>query len=261
MNDYQTLQVTQQDGIVTITLNRPDAANGLNHQMALDLLDVAKQCHDDATVRAVVLTAEGRFFSAGGDVKEMYDSGDQVGDSLKTLADNLHASLSKFARMPSPMIVAINGTAAGAGFSMAVSGDLVLIAQSAKMTMAYAGVGLSPDGSSSYYLPRLIGLRKTQDLMLTNRVLSAQDAYDIGLVTEVVDDDKLAERAQQLAMQLAQSSPQSNAAIKKLLLSSFNNSLETQMDLETTAISECAASANGREGVDAFVNKRKPEFK
>jgi len=236
MSDYKTLIVEQQQGIVTITLNRPDAANGLNSQMGVDLLNVARECHTDASVRVVVITADGRFFSAGGDVKQMYDASDNASTVIKDLANDLHSAISLFSRMAAPLIIAVNGTAAGAGFSLAVSGDLVIAAESAKFTMAYSGVGLSPDGSSSYFLPRLIGLRKTQELMFTNKVVSAQEAYQLGLVTEVVSDDQLQTRTTELAEQLAAGAPESNAAIKKLLLSSSNNSLETQMDLETNQI-------------------------
>ena len=144
---------------------------------------------------------------------------------------------------------------------MAIAADYVVAAQSAAFTMAYSKVGLSPDGSSSYYLPRLIGLRRAQELMLTNRVLSADEALDWGLVNAVVADEELQATAEKTARLVAKSSPESNAAIKQLLLSSFNNGVETQMELESRHIASCAQSENGREGVAAFLAKRKPEFK
>jgi 2-(1,2-epoxy-1,2-dihydrophenyl)acetyl-CoA isomerase len=162
--------------------------------------------------------------------------------------------------MNKPLIVAVNGMAAGAGFSMAVCGDLVLAAESAKFTMAYTAAGLSPDGSASYFLPRLIGMRKTQELMLTNRRLKAEEALEWGLVTQVVADEELAETAMKLAQQLAEGPTLAYGQVKQLLNSSFNNSLETQMELEGRGISAMAASTDGREGIQAFLEKRAPIY-
>jgi 2-(1,2-epoxy-1,2-dihydrophenyl)acetyl-CoA isomerase len=139
-------------------------------------------------------------------------------------------------------------------------GDLVVAAESAKFTMAYTNVGLSPDGSSSYFLPRLIGLRRTQELMLTNRVLSAQEALDWGLVTKVVSDDQLMQECNELASRFARGAKGSNAAVKKLLLESFSNDLEAQMEIEGNTIAACADSSDGKEGVTAFIEQRTAEF-
>jgi 2-(1,2-epoxy-1,2-dihydrophenyl)acetyl-CoA isomerase len=158
------------------------------------------------------------------------------------------------------LITAVNGVAAGAGFSLAVTGDLVLAAESATFTMAYTAAGLSPDGSSSYYLPRLIGVRRTQELMLTNRRLSADEALQWGLLTEVVDDAELAARVDAVAQRIASGARQSASAVKKLVLMSFTNGLEEQMETEGRLIAECADSADGNEGIDAFLQKRRPEF-
>lgn len=244
----------------TIKLNRPDEANGLNLLMAQELHAVARQCFEDDSLKSVILTGEGRFFCAGGDIKSMQAYGDEVEAGLRDIADNLHAALSYFARMDAVLIVAVNGTAAGAGFSMAVAGDLVVATDKANFTMAYTKVGLSPDGSSSYYLPRLVGLRKAQELMLTNRVLSANDAHEWGLINQVVPADELMQAAQEWANMLAQGSRMSNSSVKKLLLHSDASDLESQMDLESRTIAANSATQDGREGVAAFLEKRKPEF-
>jgi 2-(1,2-epoxy-1,2-dihydrophenyl)acetyl-CoA isomerase len=141
-----------------------------------------------------------------------------------------------------------------------VTGDLVLAAESASFTMAYTRAGLSPDGSSSYFLPRLIGITKTKELMLTNRTLTAPEASRWGLVTEVVPDDQLAARADALATQMAATASESNGGVKALLLSTFSRGLEEQMELEGRLIAERAESTDGREGIDAFLAKRKAEF-
>jgi len=176
------------------------------------------------------------------------------------MADDLHRATSSFARMEKPFIVAVNGMAAGAGFSIAITGDFVIAAESAKFTMAYTAAGLSPDGSSSYYLPRLVGMRKAMDLMITNRRLTAHEAENWGLINQVVPDDALQTTAMELAQKLAKGPTDAFATVKKLLLCSFDNSLETQMELEGRAISHHAGVTNGKEGVQAFLEKRKPKF-
>ena len=261
MTDFKTLEFRSENGIATITLNRPDAANGLNPELGAELIESANLCDNDPSVRAVVLSANGRFFSVGGDIKAMAGFSDDVGKGIKALADGLHRAISTFARMKAPLIVAVNGMAAGAGFSIAIAADYVIASDAAAFTMAYSKAGLSPDGSSSYYLPRLIGLRRAQELMLTNRVLSAAEAQDWGLINAVVPADELAAEADKIAQTIIAASPESNHCIKQLLLASFDNGPETQMELEGRFIAACAASDNGREGVAAFLDKRKPEFK
>ncbi len=258
MTEYQTITLEQSGPIARVTLNRPDAANGMTDTMTRELADAAKRCDTDAT-KVVVITGSGRFFCAGGDLKSFATAPDR-GQHIKGVADDLHRAISSFARMNAVVITSVNGTAAGAGFSIAVTGDLVLAAESASFTMAYTKVGLSPDGSSSYFLPRLIGITKTKELMLTNRTLSAQEASQWGLVTEVVPDDELASRTDELATQMAATASGSNGGVKALMLSTFKNGLEEQMELEGRIIAERAESADGREGVDAFMAKRKPEF-
>jgi 2-(1,2-epoxy-1,2-dihydrophenyl)acetyl-CoA isomerase len=258
MPDFETLTFAQSGPITTIVLNRPDAANGMNDAMTRELSVAAALCDTEAT-KVVTLTGAGRFFCAGGDLKAMA-AAPSAGVFVKGIADDLHRALSTFARMDAVLIIAVNGVAAGAGFSLAVTGDLVVSAESAKFTMAYTRAGLSPDGSSSYYLPRLIGIRRTQELMLTNRTLSAAEALDWGLVTEVVPDAELAVRTEALAQAMAATARPSNSAVKKLLLSTFRSGIEEQMELEGRLIAECARSADGTEGIAAFLDKRKPEF-
>jgi 2-(1,2-epoxy-1,2-dihydrophenyl)acetyl-CoA isomerase len=259
VTDYQTIDFEQSGPITRITLNRPDAANGMNDIMTRELADAAARC-DNAATKVVVLTGTGRFFCAGGDLKS-FASAPERGQHLKGVADALHRAISTFARMDAVLITAVNGVAAGAGFSIAITGDLVLAAESASFTMAYTRAGLSPDGSSSYYLPRLVGITKAKELMLTNRTLSAADAEQWGLVTEVVPDAELSDRVNQLADQMAATASKSNGGVKALLLGSFANGLEEQMELEGRLIGILADSADGREGVDAFMAKRKPEFR
>lgn len=260
MSAYETLSFQQSGGVARLHLNRPQAANGFNEQMMRELSAAASHCDSDRSIKAVILGANGKFFSAGGDLKGMAEAGDARGRYVKRLADHLHRAVSTFARMDAPLIVAVNGMAAGGGFSLAIAGDLVIAGRSAAFNMAYSKAGLSPDGSSSYYLPRLVGLRRAQELMFNNRTLSSAEALDWGLVTEVVDDDALQARTDALAAQFVSGARGSNANIKKLLLASYGNGLEEQMEMEGRMVSACADSADGREGIDAFIAKRAPRF-
>ena len=197
-----TMTFDLKDHIATITLNRPDAANALNLTMSQDLLTVASRC-DSADVRAVILTAQGKMFCAGGDVLSFAAAGAGVTELMRNMTAFLHSAISRFARMNAPLITAINGTAAGAGLSMALTGDIILAAASAKFTMAYTKIGVSPDGSSTFFLPRLVGIAKAKEMILLNPVYSAEEAKTHGLVTEVLADDALMARANALAQQLA----------------------------------------------------------
>lgn len=259
MSEYQTLSFERSGPIARIVLNRPEAANGMNDVMTRELAAVAALC-DVPEIKSVVLTGSGRFFCAGGDLRAMAASPLGAGRFVKGIADDLHRAVSTFARMDAVLITAVNGVAAGAGFSLAIAGDLVLAADNASFTMAYTRAGLSPDGSSSYYLPRLIGVRRTQELMLTNRTLTAAEAAEWGLVNEVLPGAELEGRAQVLADQMASAAKGSSGAVKKLLLASFGSGLEEQMELESRLIAQCADSADGSEGIDAFLNKRTPRF-
>jgi 2-(1,2-epoxy-1,2-dihydrophenyl)acetyl-CoA isomerase len=258
VTEYETIKFEPSGPITRITLNRPDAANGMDDTMTRELADAAKRCDSPAT-KVVVITGSGRFFCAGGDLKS-FAAVETRGPFIKGVADDLHRAISTFARMNAVVITSVNGVAAGAGFSLAVTGDLVLAAESSSFTMAYTRAGLSPDGSSSYYLPRLIGITKTKELMLTNRTLTAPDASQWGLVTEVVPDADLAARTDKLADQMAATASGSNGGVKNLLLSTFAAGLEEQMELEGRLIANLADSADGREGIDAFLAKRKAEF-
>jgi 2-(1,2-epoxy-1,2-dihydrophenyl)acetyl-CoA isomerase len=258
MPEFETLTFDQTGPVTRIVLNRPDAANGMNDTLTRELSVAAALC-DDAATKVVTITGAGRFFCAGGDLKAMAAS-PNPGAFVKGIADDLHRALSTLARIDAVVIISVNGTAAGAGFSLAATGDIALAAESAKFTMAYTKAGLSPDGSSSYYLPRLIGLRRTQELMLTNRTLTAAEALDWGLLTEVVPDADLAARTEELAQAMATTSRTSNGTVKRLLLGTYRTGLEEQMELESQYIRDSARSADGQEGIAAFVAKRAPSF-
>lgn len=256
-----TILLDVHGAVARITLNRPDAANGLTLDMTRELMQTAIRVDEDPGVRAIVLTGAGKLFCAGGDLKSFAGFGDGVGAVLKEMTAYLHAAISRLARGNAPVICAVNGTAAGAGMSLAVAGDLAIASESAKFTMAYTAAGLSPDGSSTFFLPRLIGMRRTQELMLTNRRLSAAEALDWGLVNRVVPADEVVKQTEELAEQLASGATGAYGVVKKLLAQSFNESLETQMDAEAVGIAGCSMTPDGKEGIQAFIEKRAPVFK
>lgn len=258
---YETLSFDVADGVARLALNRPDAANAFNPEICRDLFDAAIACDERDDIRAVLLTGEGKMFSAGGDLKYFSGQGDQLGAALKEITGLLHAALSRMAHMDAPVVGAINGMAAGAGFSLAVACDVAIAGESTKFTLAYTAAGLSPDGSSTWYLPRLVGLRRAKELMLTNRMLSAEEAREMGVIDQVVPDDDLQDEAMAQAKAFAAGPTKAFGATKRLLQETWNGGLETQMDRETRSIVDLTRTADAHEGIDAFVNKRKPDFK
>ena len=219
--DYQTLSYAVDEGVATITLNRPESLNAMSPAMAKELNDAALRVDGDTAVRAVVLTGIGKAFCAGGDLGEFVAAGDQARSLILQMTGDLHLALSRLARNRAPVIAAVNGTAAGAGFSLAMAADLAVADERAIFTMAYTNAGLSPDGSSTYYMPRKIGDRRARELMLTNRVLTAAEALDWGVVNQVVEAGQAETAARTLASKLAQGPTQAFAQVKQLLETSF----------------------------------------
>lgn len=249
------------EGIARVTLNRPEAGNAIDLAMARALAEIAIRCETDAQIRCVVLTGAGRLFCAGGDVSLFKSSGEHVAALLSELAGTLHMALTRFARMAKPLLVLVNGPAAGAGLSLAIGGDVVLCARSAHFTAAYGSLGLTPDGGMSWWLPRLVGLRKAQEIILTNRRIKADEAEAIGMVTRTVDDDALAAEGAALAARLAEAAIGALGAARALLRQSLETGLEAQLEREVAAITRSGAAPECREGLAAYFDKRPANFK
>ncbi len=259
--EYSKLLFDLRDHVAHITLNRPDAANGIDLELASEIRHAARRCANDRDVRAVLLSGAGRMFCAGGDLKSFAaQPPDELPGYIEQVTLHLHQAVAHFARMDAPVVVAVHGSAAGGGFSLACSCDFVYAAESAKFTMAYTRAGLTPDGSSTYFLPRIIGHRRTLELAITNRVLTAREAAEIGLVTRVVPDADLMSEASKFASQLATGPTAAYGGVKRLLIESSTNTLEAQLALETDYIARMSASADGREGIASFLAKRPPKF-
>ena len=251
------------DGVGWIALNRPEAYNALNLDLAEGLLDAVIRCDEDDNVRALVIAGKGPSFCAGGDVRKMMDAAARDGHAgvfIKTLTVSLHATIATLAHMNKPVVMAVHGAAAGAGFSLALAGDLVLAAHTARFTLAYTAIGLAPDGSSTFTLPRLIGAKRAFELIQSNRVLSADEAWELGLVNQVFPATQFVEQVREYTARLAQGPTAALGHAKRLLTLSAQSSLETQMEHERRAIAATARTTDFREGADAFFAKRPAKF-
>jgi 2-(1,2-epoxy-1,2-dihydrophenyl)acetyl-CoA isomerase len=205
------------------------------------------------------MTGQGKNFCFGGDLKGMVASGADLRTYLSELTLNLHAGMAHLARLDAPVIAAVNGTAAGAGLGLVLAADLAIAARGAKFAPAYTGVGLSPDAGCTFLLPRAIGTKRAMDLLLTNRVLDAQQALDWGLVNQVVEDSSLMETAIALAQRMAAGPVGAYGAVKRLLAEA-DPGFEAQLGRESRSIAARGASAEGREGIAAFLEKRLPQY-
>lgn len=253
--------LTQQNGnILQITLDRPEAYNALNLDMMKMLGETLSSAATDRSIKAVLITGKGKAFCAGGDLKWMSQQAEETGAVLHRLAPEFHLSIIEIRRMEKPVVAAINGIAAGGGFSLALACDFRVMGESALLRQAYTSSGLSIDGGGSFALPRLVGLARAMEIMAFDPPISSRQALEWGLVTKVVPDDQVLSVALDLLNDLTKSALHSFAWSKRLMTHSFNNTLETQLELERQGISNCAAHPHGQEGIRAFVEKRKPSF-
>jgi 2-(1,2-epoxy-1,2-dihydrophenyl)acetyl-CoA isomerase len=260
MTQSAALLIEQANGLARLTLNRPTAGNSIDLALARELMEASIQCDEDDSIRCVSLSGTGRLFCAGGDIQSFIAAGERAPALLKELTGYLHMAIARFARMNKPLVTVVNGPAAGAGVGLAALGDIVLAARSAHFTLAYSNIALSPDAGCTWLLPRLIGRRKAQELMLTNRRVSAEEAERIGLITRAVDDDTLSQVATEQLQQVAEAATLALGHTRRLLLSSLDASLETHLECEARSIAELGRTRDFREGIDAFRGRRKPNF-
>jgi 2-(1,2-epoxy-1,2-dihydrophenyl)acetyl-CoA isomerase len=258
---FKTLLFDIRDNVAHITLNRPNEANSINEEMGKDLMHAVLRCDEDPGIRAVLISGAGKIFSGGGDLKAFLSKGDQLPYHVKEITTYLHSAVSRFTRMDAPVVAAVHGAVAGAGMSIAIACDVVVAAETTRFMVAYTRAGLTPDGSATYFLPRIVGLKRALELTLTNRMFSAQEALQWGLVTRVVPDNELLAQARAIAVQLAAGPTRAYGVSKRLLHSGWAETLETQMENESQAIANSARTADAREGITAFLEKRPPKYK
>ena len=261
MSPAVNLAVDAATGIARLELNRPDAANAINLALAVELEQAALTVAGDANVRAVLLTGAGARFCGGGDVADFAQQpADRLPEHLGEITAHLHPAVATLATLNAPVVAAVQGSAAGAGLGLVLAADIVIASRSARFVMAYTGIGMSPDGSSSWFLPRIVGQRRALELALTNRVLSADEAREWGVATTVVEDDALVGAAEEVVAKLAAGPTAAYGRAARLLRASWGNTLDDQLAVEREEIMASGATADGREGISAFVEKRPPRF-
>ncbi len=253
-------------GVAHVTLNRPDAFNALDGATISRLNEIVETAADDS-VRAVLVTGAGAAFCAGGDIKTMLTAtgdagrGAEASEAMLEGVGELHRALHGLHRLPKPVIAAVNGAAAGGGVGLMLAADVTWAASSARFTLAFTGIGASPDSGTTFHLPRAVGPKLAAELFFTNRQLAADEALAVGLVSRVLPDDELLPQCRKLAGRLAQGPSLAYARVKSLLRSSLVSDLETQLASEARELGSSAATADFAEGLAAFVQKRRPEFK
>jgi len=247
------------DGIATLTLNRPEVANGMNLQMMQAIHAAAMRCHSDPRIRVVHLRGAGRHFCAGGDVRDFAAKGEGIGDYLKEVTAWLQIAVGALIRMDAVVVAEVQGFAAGGGgLGLVCASDIVIASDMARFMAGATRVGMAPDAGSSAILPALVGFRRAMDIMLTNRPVTADEAERIGLITEAVPDGTQGDRAREMAEILAKGAPMAQAATKRLLW----NALEVEACLpeEARTVAALSATRDSREGLAAVIEKRTPTF-
>ena len=249
------------DGVAHLTLNRPDASNGMNVEFLKALCDSIMECHGQPNVRAVLLRGAGKNFCAGGDVHTFASKGAGMPDYLRVATSYLQNAVTGLMRLDAPVVVAVQGFAAGGGgFGLVCAADLVIAAESAKFLAGATRVGMAPDAGVSVTLPRLVGLRRAAEIILTNPILSAAEARDLGIINRVVPDAELDAAALKLVRELADGAPKGLAAAKRLLWSGIGTSVDACLSEEARTVSELSGTADAREGLAAVIERRKPVF-
>ena len=256
----KTLLYSVAGSVATITLNRPQVMNALDADMIMQLRAVCEQACDDAVVRAIVLRGNGPAFLAGGDVALFHANLPRLPEMVGKLAGELHHAIMALRRAAKPVLASVHGAVAGAGISLLAAADLALAAADAKFTLAYGRIAASPDGGSTYFLPRLVGVRRALEMALLSDTFDAHTAREIGLVNWVVPAAELAAETEKIAGRLASGPTVAYGETKALVNQSFDNTLERQLEAEAQAFARCARTADLAEGVTAFVQKRAPRF-
>ena len=255
---YSKILFSTTDGVATIRLNRPDKLNSFDREMSLEVIDALDNVKDDKSVRAVLITGEGRAFSAGQDLAEAIAPGTKIEDNLTT---QYNPSVRRIRALPKPVIAAVNGVAAGAGANMAYACDLTLAAESANFIQSFINIGLIPDSGGTFTLPRLVGLQRAFGQMILAPKVSAKEAEAMGMIWKAFPDADLMNEATTLAKKLAAMPTKAIALTKQALNRGMNASLDEQLDTENELQSIAGASHDYNEGVKAFLEKRKPEYK
>jgi enoyl-CoA hydratase/carnithine racemase len=262
--DLNTLRIEIEGDLATLTLNRPDAFNAMSPELIEELTEAMAWLADQAPIRALIVTGAGAAFCAGGDVtwfrKGLEDESIDISANVRRGAEALHMAIIDLRRIEVPVIAAVNGPAAGAGFSLALACDFRIAADGAFFAPAYGRIGASPDGGMTYFLPRVVGPAKALELLLDDPNLPAAAALEMGLVSEVVPANDLMDRARERATKLSKMAPHYVKMAKRLVGVSLDNNLPTHLQLERHGIADSMATEDARNGITAFFSGEKPEF-
>lgn len=257
---YETILYQLEEGVLTITLNRPDVMNSYNQKMGDELYDAFKRAEEDAEVRAVVLTGAGRGFCAGQDLSDRSDPNMSV-NLTNSVRERYNPLIIRMQTMKKPIIAAVNGAAAGAGASFAMAADIRIASEKAKFVLAFSKIGLAPDSGASYFLPRLVGMTKAMELALTGDVVDGAEAYRLGLVNKVVAPEELEQVTREFALRLAKGPTLGLGLTKRALYEAADSDLLSSLEREAQYQGMAGRSEDFKEGVQAFLEKRAPEFK
>ncbi|MBI57698.1 MAG: 2-(1,2-epoxy-1,2-dihydrophenyl)acetyl-CoA isomerase [Spongiibacter sp.] len=259
--DYKNIRFVVEAGTAFITLNRPEALNSFTVEMHLEFRDALTRCADDQSIRCVLLTGEGRGFCAGQDLN---DRAVAPGEASPDLGDSVEKYYNPVVRMitsmEKPVICAVNGVAAGAGANIALACDIVIAARSASFIESFCKLGLIPDSGGTWHLPRLLGMARAKAVAMLGPKISAEQAKEWGMIWDVIDDDQLVEQSREMATTLATQPTKGFAFTKQALYASATNTLDEQLELEKELMRAAGQTQDYKAGVDAFMNKRTPEF-
>jgi 2-(1,2-epoxy-1,2-dihydrophenyl)acetyl-CoA isomerase len=260
LSDPEPVTCTIDDRVATITLQRPEALNALDPALVDGLRDHLAHAHGSADVGVVVIAGAGRAFCAGGDLR-WFAEAERAGDRFRSLAGRFHLCIQAIASMPKPVIAAVHGPAAGGGFSLALACDLRVMADDAFLQLGYTSQGLAPDGGASFVLPRLVGLSRALEIAMLDPRLDAIRCRELGLVHREVPRERVAAETQALARELEGRAAVALGRTKLLLHAAAASSLADQLERERLAIAECGDAPEGREGISAFLGKRRPDYR
>ena len=247
------------EGIGKITLNRPDKYHSFVRKMALQFQSILDKCNEDKSVRAILITATGKAFCAGQDLGEATDPNGP--DLTQIVQEHYNPIIKKIRNMEKPVVAAVNGVAAGAGASIALCCDIVVATESATFIQAFSKIGLIPDSAGTFFLPRLVGMQKAAALMMTAEPVSAKDAEAIGMIYKTFSDESFKEESWKLVSKLSKMPTKGLGLTKRLLNASYSNNLEQQLDMEDKCQTIAGKTADFKEGIESFFEKRKPNFK
>ncbi|UPK29191.1 enoyl-CoA hydratase-related protein [Bradyrhizobium sp. 195] len=259
---FKTVLLNIADGVATLRLNRPDQGNAINEEMAADLEEASTRIAETSGLRAVLISGNGPNFTMGGDVNLFAGTPSaELPGKLRRMIDGYHRAIDRLTSIDAPVVAAVRGAAAGGGLGLLYIADIVVASTDARFALGYGALGLTSDGGNTWFLPRMVGMRRAQELFLLNRRLSAQEALEFGLVSRLVPDDSVEGDAIAVARELAAGPTRAFGAMRRMLRQSFETSLGAQLEAEMQSIVDASRSDDAREGIAAFAARRRPVFK